>query len=73
MYFVIFVTVLSILAALTFIWVWALLHCRSNQKLSQAQMERWLLFIALTPMVGALAYHYFHRHDPVVLNMRLKH
>jgi hypothetical protein len=72
MYFVIFVTFVSVLVALTYLWVSALLHCRGNQRLSPAQMERWLLFIALTPLVGAVFYHYLHRNDPTTLNM-LKH
>jgi hypothetical protein len=73
MYFVIFVTVTSAFIGLACIWIWALLHCRGNQHLDRVHMERWLIFIGLTPPIGALIYLYLHRHDPMSLDMRLKH
>jgi hypothetical protein len=69
MYFVIFVTVCSVLAAFAGIWMWALLHCWGNERLVRLHKERWVIFIGLTPPIGALIYFYWHRHDPVVVDL----
>jgi uncharacterized membrane protein YhaH (DUF805 family) len=65
MFFVIGVTFFLVLGGLTALWIWGLLHCRNNPRLSQNSMEQWLIFIALVPVVGVAAYFYKHRHDPV--------
>jgi uncharacterized membrane protein YhaH (DUF805 family) len=72
MYFVIFVTIFSAFIAVITLWIWALLHCRGNQRLARIQMERWLIFIGITPPIGALIYLFLHRHDPVSLDIHLK-
>ena len=73
MYFVICVTFFSILAAIAYTWIWALLHCRGNLRLARVRMEWWLIFIAITPPFGALAYLLLHRDDPMVLHLGAKH
>jgi hypothetical protein len=73
MYFVILTTVFLVIIGIGALWIWALLHCRGNQLLPWTHMEWWLLFIAVTPPIGALIYLYFHRHDPVSLDFRGSH
>jgi hypothetical protein len=70
MYFVIAVTFFAVLGGLTAMWIWALLHCRSNPQLSWDSMERWLIFIALVPIVGAGIYLYKYRHIRVDFKAR---
>lgn len=71
MYFVILLTFFGALGLLAGIWILALLRCWGNLRLGRVEKERWLIFIALTPPIGAIIYFLRHRHDPELLNIHL--
>jgi hypothetical protein len=44
-------------------WIWMLVDCLTNKKLSGCQRACWVLFILFTHLVGAIVY-YFVRRSP---------
>lgn len=56
---------LLILAAIIF-WPWMLIHCLTNQRLTETQRAIWAIIIIITGLVGAAIYFFFGRETQVV-------
>ena len=57
--------VITLVLALTAFWMWMLVECAKRIISGETKLVGWLIVIALTHWVGALAYWSFGRHAPV--------
>jgi hypothetical protein len=49
-------TALFLALAVFLFWVWAMIHCASNARISMNEKVIWLLVIFFLPFVGAILY-----------------
>jgi hypothetical protein len=63
-----FLGIYIIQAAITIFWIWMLVDCITNNKLRGGGKIGWLLFIFLTPILGAIIYFFLHstERNPII-------
>ncbi|MBA2396248.1 MAG: PLDc N-terminal domain-containing protein [Ktedonobacteraceae bacterium] len=58
---IILLIILGVIIAVTIFWIWMLVDCATNKRISSSQKLLWILAIVFTHLLGAILYFFLGR------------